>query len=264
MPTEVIFAGTGPAVPPPGRGHIAFVVRDGTRTLLFEAGPLILPGLQRIRVAPGDVQILLLSHRHGDHTLGFPMLMLDRLVNNDPRPLCVVAGASLRPVLTQLVGLVYPEALPVLARVEWVELDESGPGALALASDLHLRWDVACGPQDVPVLAMRLEFGDGRALVYSGDTMECRTVVELARGADLLIHEATYSVRLEPEIDPRPYSHSTAREAALAARAAGVGELALVHLSSQYAGREGEVLAEAREVFGGTIVVPADGDVLRI
>ncbi len=99
----------------------------------------------------------------------------------------------------------------------------------------------------------------GRALVITGDTEPCEATVAAARGAAVLVHEATF---LDADRDrARETRHTTAREAAEVAREADVGLLVLTHLSGRCA--PGEVRAEARAVFEHTIV-PRDFDQIEI
>jgi ribonuclease Z len=261
--TEILFIGTGPAITPAGRGNMAFVVRTAGATVLCECGPVVLDGLRRAGVDPSEIDTLFVSHRHGDHSLGFPMLVLHRMIVAPDRPLRVVAGRSVCEVLDRMTRMVYPEATDTLARVQWHALDEDCGGEAALAPQVSLHTTRVCGPRDVPVLGVRIDCADG-SLAYSGDTSVCEPLARLALGCRVLIHESNFSARIDPSVDARFYAHSTASQAAQAARDAGVGTLALVHLSSRYAGREEEVAQEAREIFSGRVLVPSDGDRLAL
>ena len=99
----------------------------------------------------------------------------------------------------------------------------------------------------------------GRTIVVTGDTAPAKSVVEAATGADVLVHEATFLA--DERARARETEHSTAGEAALVAREADVGLLALTHLSARYAGSE--VADEACQLFPRT-VVPRDFDVVVV
>jgi ribonuclease Z len=96
----------------------------------------------------------------------------------------------------------------------------------------------------------------GRRVVYAGDTTFTRNTVEIAQGADVLIHEATYLEEDRALADRA--SHSTALMAADAAKQAGARTLILTHFSTRYEGEGGsrlaELLAEAQSVFPNTLL----------
>jgi len=91
----------------------------------------------------------------------------------------------------------------------------------------------------------------GRKIVYAGDTRPSDEVVQAARNADLLIHEATLAGDLAGYA--KAVGHSTASEAAYIARKAGVVKLILTHISSRYANAS-PLLEEARLIFHNTFV----------
>jgi ribonuclease Z len=101
----------------------------------------------------------------------------------------------------------------------------------------------------------------GRTLVYTGDTRPTQDTVEAAAGADLLIHEATFS--LEDAARAHETFHSTAHGAAEIAAEAGVDALVLTHVSARYSENPAPLLKEAREVFANTEVA-RDGLALEI
>ena len=99
----------------------------------------------------------------------------------------------------------------------------------------------------------------GRRIVITGDTAPVETVQVLSEDADVLVHDATFSE--EEREGAEETLHSTARQAAEIAAAAGVRLLALTHFSPRYFGPE--LLEEAQAVFEAT-VAPRDYDVIEV
>jgi len=99
----------------------------------------------------------------------------------------------------------------------------------------------------------------GRKIVYCGDTTYCEDLLYLAKGADLLIHETTFS-RQEEDLAKRNF-HSTTTIAARVAKKAQVKKLIITHISPRYGSSnnklsitESELLTEAQSVFPQTIL----------
>jgi ribonuclease Z len=92
----------------------------------------------------------------------------------------------------------------------------------------------------------------GRTVVVTGDTRPCDGVRHAAKGADLLVHEATFSHQDHERAAET--GHTTAQQAARIAAEAGVKRLVLTHISPRYSREAPELLAEARAVFAETTV----------
>lgn len=101
----------------------------------------------------------------------------------------------------------------------------------------------------------------GRSLVYTGDTRPSLAVVEAAKAADLLIHEATFGG--DELARAKETGHSTAAEAARVALEAGARRLVLTHISSRYNRDTSELLAEAKAVFPETVIA-RDGMTIEV
>lgn len=105
-------------------------------------------------------------------------------------------------------------------------------------------------------------FWPGRIITVLGDTSPCSEVVELARGADVLVHEATFAAGLEAKA--HEFGHSTTTEAAEAAHRAGASKLVMTHFSGRYANDElWQLEEEAKEIFPA-VIAATDGSCLDI
>ena len=293
MDLSIFFAGTGGSVPTARRGLPAILVRRGGDRILFDCGE----GTQRQLVSSiglTELTEIYLTHFHADHWLGLPGMIKTFDLRGRERPLAIHGPPGLRALL----GLVLQMAGRVGFELEVIELGlgdvlirdgyRVAPVAVAhrgRAYGYALFEDERPGVFD-PQEAVRLglsegpEFGrvqrgetirgvtpeqvlgdarPGRKLVLSGDTGPCESLRIAAHRADVLVHEATFA----EEEDERAgqTGHSTAVQAARLAREAGVGMLALNHVSTRHP--LSVLRDEARSVFSPT-VIPRDFDTIEI
>ncbi|TFG04117.1 MAG: ribonuclease Z [Promethearchaeota archaeon] len=99
----------------------------------------------------------------------------------------------------------------------------------------------------------------GRMITYSSDTAPCDTLIELGKNSDVLIHEATFSKKLQDIAEEK--LHSTSVDAAIDAKRMNAQQLILTHISSRYQEDDKILLQEAKEIFPNTVLAR---DLLRV
>ena len=255
--TELIFLGIGAIRPAIPGDHTALLIRHGQAHILLDAGPAIFMQLDRAGISPDDVSHVYFSHQHGDHTLGSPIFMFYH------RRRTYMAAPLVLDAWETLLEVVYPgfaESIDNEILLHPLFLQRSQP--LPDLPDVTAR----LAPNDhsgLPAYALRLDFAPTKthpsfSLVYSGDTAPTPALIELAQGADLLIHEATVAETMGMETLPM---HTSARQAGALAQAAGVQTLALVH---RLAGERDVWIREAGEQFEGRVLAPLAGESLAL
>ena len=263
---KVTFLGTGAAIPTPQHCNAGILLEHGTaarRHIVVDAGPNLMVQLAKLNTDLLALDDVVISHGHGDHVLGFPMLLIAWLVLRRERPVQVYGPAGLGQILESVSMRVYPEVQTYYGRL--IRLHELPVDARGRAEILGGNCILSTIPvkHSVPAIALRFDFpAENRTVTFSGDTEPTPAVSELGQGSDLLIHDATYSERLQPG-GPYPV-HTTARAAGRIASDAHAHSLALVHLSPGYAGHEQTILKEAAETFSGRIFIPQDLDSLEV
>jgi ribonuclease Z len=288
---HVLFLGTSGSWPTPKRNVSAVAVKRGPEIVLFDCGEGTQRQFMQSPMSYMQVARVFISHFHGDHFLGLPGLVQSMTMNDRKGPLEMYGPRGMKDLVRQLLTLGYFTPgfeIPVreLSSGDVVECGEYVVRAVdaqhtvpALSYALEEkervgRFDrekaLALGIPEGPLWG-RLQDGHpvtvggkaftpdlvlgpprrGRKIVYTGDTMPTSTLVEFARGADLLIHDATAESSLEEKANR--YGHSTARQAALVAKDAGVRSLVLTHVSPRYEDSE-PILKDAKPVFDNTVL----------
>ncbi len=161
---EIVLLGTGTAIPIQGHSPAGLLVNADGRRLLFDAGPGTLNRLEQAGVTTDQIDELLLTHFHPDHTLDLATLLL--IYNYAPKaerslPFTITACKGIEDFIQRMVAL-YPDLAPLgyELKLHPVQQDEFRIGDIRLRTAL-----TGHTPESV---AYRLEYG-GSSLVYSGD-----------------------------------------------------------------------------------------------
>jgi ribonuclease Z len=219
--------------------------------LLIDCGVSPRGRLEDLGADPDRIGDVFLTHFHPDHAAGLPLFLMELCLRGRREPVRLHGGAAtLRRVRKML--LMYgwrklPGSFPLSYRTV-----KRAKGAAVLANP---EFAVRSTPvrHVVPTLAVRVDVREsGKSFVYSADTEPCTELADLARDADLLIHDAT----------GEGPGHSSAAQAAAVARDARARRLLLIH-TDPYADPR-ELRAEAGAVFAGEVTVAADKMEIRL
>jgi ribonuclease Z len=285
---QLTFLGTAGSWPTKERNASAIALDTERELILLDCGEGTQRQMFASSRSFMQVRRIFLTHFHGDHFLGLPGLVQSMSLNHRTEPLDIYGPPDSREIVDRVLTLGYftprfPVAVHPLRPGETVELDGySVRTAEAVHPVPSLAYRIEEGPRRGRFDAARgralglrgpdfgrLEAGEsvtvgdrvirpeevmgppraGRSVVYSGDSAPAESVAALARGATVLVHEATTAQDLESEANR--WGHSSARQAAAIAERAGVGELFLTHFSSRYTDLE-PLAAEARALFPGS------------
>ena len=225
--------GTGAAASDAHRTTTMLAVENRGGVVLIDCGGDVIQRALVAGIDPESIEALIVTHEHPDHAGGFALFMERIWLMGRKRPIPVI---GIEPALAQARRVL--EAFDTtgwdLPAIDWRTV-EFRAGAAVLRDD---RWTITAAPgvHSVPTIGVRVEAAGGGVLAYSCDTERTPAIVELSRGADLLVHEATGSFR----------GHATNEDAAEVAREAGAGRLLLVHLPP---GVHDHQLAAARAIF---------------
>ena len=272
--TTLVMLGTGmPRPDPECFGPATAVVVDG-RVFLFDAGAGVMRRMAAAGLSIRGPEAVFITHLHSDHTLGLPDLILTTWVMGRRTPLQAYGPVGLKK-MTRYILKAWQEDIQV--RIEGLEqqtttgykvavhefdagvvYDQDGVRITAIPV-LHGCWKQAYGFRiDTP----------NRSIVISGDTVPTNTILEAARGVDVLVHEVYPSSQVAPELREgggewpsymREF-HTSDLELGMLAAQAQPKLLVLHHIVRQGQNDE-ELLAAIRAGgFAGAVVVAKDLD----
>lgn len=199
---EALFLGSGDAFGSGGRFQTCFHVRAEATQFLIDCGASSLIAMKRFGVDPSSLDIILLSHLHGDHFGGLPFLILDAQFSRRTRPLVIAGPPGVEARVRDAMEVLFPGSSAVQRKfiMQFAELAEGSETVLGPLSVIPY---CVVHPSGAPSFALRVTCG-GKVIGYSGDTEWTDTLVQAARGADLFICEAyVFEKKIKYHLDYR-------------------------------------------------------------
>lgn len=188
---NVTILGTGDAFASGGRAQAGYLIETGGKRILLEAGPGILTELKKHGVGADTLDLVIISHLHGDHFGGLPFLFLEYMWET-PRehPLIIAGPRKLEQRTWILMKAMFSrfKLEGIRQKMHWKVLEPGKTVRLAGFKVSTIR-----SPHTNPdiSLSLKLDVG-GKDIVFSGDTGWNEEFVKFSEGADLLLCECTY------------------------------------------------------------------------
>jgi ribonuclease Z len=291
MLLKITFLGTSGTTPSVERNPPAILIQHGSLRILFDCGEGVQRQMMAAKTGFRNLSSIFITHLHTDHFIGIFGLLETLSLNERKEKMSIYAPkARFLASLFKSFGydhLGYP--IEVIEIEDGKEVDFGNFKVIAFKTD-HIvpsfgyvlaeknrpgkfykdkaeKLGIPPGPlysklikgESIEVngklITPEMVVGlprPGRKIVYTGDTRPYDKIVEIARNADVLIHDAAFTSDLQEWAEET--KHSTAKEAAEIAKKAGASKLVLIHVSTRYSKDPTPLLNEAKEVFEDVVV----------
>lgn len=243
---ELIILGSGTGVPSLRRGSPGLLLFSGTSRILIDSGPGVLRRMLEAGVTYRDVDLILYTHIHPDHTADLVPILFACKYGDLPREkeLTLIGGPGFTLFFDRINDLYGSWTNP---QTYHLTIKEISSKPLLFGGMKILSSPMAHLPESV---GYRIEWSDGKSLVISGDTDYCENLLTLASNADLLVLECSF-----PD-EKRMDGHLTPSLAGRIARESRCKRLLLTHLypiCGQY-----DILTQCKKVYSGEVILSED------
>ena len=230
---QLQFVGCGDAFGSGGRYNTCFHVTGATVNFLIDCGATSLPALKRLGIAREQIDLVLITHFHGDHFAGLPFLLLDAQFSRRARPLVIAGPQGIEAKLKAAMEVMFEHSSKTQQRFELSVVALNPEETRSFGGVTVTPYPVVHGESGGPFLAYRIE-AENRVITYSADTEWTDMLIPAARGADLFIAEAYY-------YDKIVKNHLSLKTLEAHLPTINAKRLVLTHMSEDMLGRLGEL-----------------------
>ena len=178
---QLRFVGCGDALGSGGRFNTCFHVTGNSVNFLIDCGASSLPALKRLGIARDAIDLVLITHFHGDHFAGLPFLLLDAQFTRRSRPLVVAGPSGIEAKLANLMEALFEHSSKTRQRFDLSVVALEPEQSRTFGEVKVTPYPVVHGESGGPFLAYRIE-AEGRVIAYSADTEWTDMLIRAARG----------------------------------------------------------------------------------
>ena len=245
---EIVVLGSGAAITDENHKHTHLFFREGAAGLLVDCGSDPVIHLPKAGIEINSITDILFTHFHPDHISGAPLLLMDMWLLGRKTPLNLYGLQHTLDCLEALMDMYNWRKWPDFYPIHFHRLPEES--MTTMMENEAFRVITSPVKHMVPTVGVRVEFfAQNTVAAYSCDTEPCPQVVQLAAGADVLLHESF----------GEGLGHSSSAQAAEIAAEAGTKKLYLIHYDA-LAGEtaQAEMIADAKAAFPGEVCLAED------
>lgn len=244
---KVTMLGTGTTYPDPDRVQSGILIELDDESVLFDIGAGVYHRLTQAGLNLKSISSIFITHFHIDHCSDFLMLCQNLWLDNHDKPMNIYGPQAIEQWYRGLFDIAFPYAQDrLLINVRALKETEAvhvGEAIISNTPTIHGTMETR---------ALRIDWR-GRVLVYSSDTAPCRDVIDLAKSADVLIHECNWLDGPNPE-----GVHTTPSQLAEIVEEIAPKKLVLTHVSPDVVSNKKKVLDIIRRRTDAEVVMGED------
>lgn len=240
---------------------VSFLI-DDAKKVLVDVGPTIPKQLLKAGYSPTDVDVIIVTHCHGDHILGFPYLLFSMFMQCNQekvkKKVEVIATASVVSLLKGMLGGCYPPGEFPNIDIVWREI----PLEIYQLDMDSMRIEFFPVIHSVENIGLYVEMSNKKSLVYSSDTVYCENLISFANKCDLLIQEAFCEKAMsQVAINAK---HSSTIDVNRILGEVNCKEVVLVHYMPMYSKVKNTILSEVVETRDKKISLGKSFDIIEL